>query len=154
MTVENENLFRQEQIQKYRTKLDRIFRYIPWLTEKQGSKLSHLYQGENMSHSVSIPVYDGTLLAFVREMQSTGMMDRNYVYVYSRNRIRTPEDELRLIERAELQDIEDILAVMAKYVLGGMTKGNLWTQAVENGVFLQALTKIKELLEIWDRPLA
>ena len=46
------------------------------------------------------------------------------------------------------------MGIMAKYVLGGMTKGKLWSEAVENGVFLQALLKIKELLEVWDKPLA
>ena len=43
---------------------------------------------------------------------------------------------------------------MAKYVLGGMIRGNLWTDAIENGIFLEALLKIRELLEVHDRPLA
>lgn len=155
MAIENENLFRQELIRKYRAVFDPIFRYIPWLTQKQGARTSYLYQGDDVPlRSVPVPVYDGTLLGFVKDMQATGLMSRNYVYVYSRCGIRTQQDELDYIAKAELKDIEDILGIMAKYVLGGMTKGKLWSEAVENGVFLQALLKIKELLEVWDKPLA
>lgn len=155
MSVENENLFRQETIQKYRGIMDKLFRYIPWFEQKLGQKTSHLYQGDDMpAASMPIAVYDSTLLAFVKEMQSTGLMNRNYVYVFSRNGLRTVSDELSWIQKAELKNIEDIFGIMAKYVLGGMTKGDMWTQAVENGVFLNALVKIKELLEVYEKPLA
>ena len=40
------------------------------------------------------------------------------------------------------------------YVLGGMTKGMLWSEAVENGTFLKCLQKLKEVLNVWDAPLA
>ena len=105
-------------------------------------------------HSVPIPVYDGTLLGFVKEMQGTGLMNRNYVYTFSKYSIRTEKDELAMIDRVELKEIEIVFDIMAKYVLGGMTKGILWSRAVENGVFLLGLKKIKELLDIWDEPLA
>lgn len=155
MDVRSDNLFRQEVIEKYRKIFENIFRYIPWLTQKQGEKTSQIYRGDDMPvESIPITVYDGTLLSFVKDMQATGLMDRNYVYVFSRNGLRTMADELKLIEKTELPNIEDIFGIMAKYVLGGMTKGSLWSQAVESGVFLQALLKIKELLEVWDGPLA
>ena len=155
MTLESENLFRQQTIQKYRGIFDKLFRYIPWLMQNQGKKTSRFYQGEDMpSRSVPIPVYDSTLLAFVKEMQATGLMDRNYVYLYSRNGLRTKQDELDWIAKAELRNIEDIFGIISKYVLGGMTKGYLWTQAVEDGIFLQAFLRIKKLLEVWDNPLA
>ena len=155
MSVESENLYRQEMIEKYRAIFEKIFRYIPWLEQKKGQKTSHLYDGNDIATaSMTFAVYDGTLLSFVREMQATGLLNRNYVYVYSRNFIRTQQDELNFIEKTELRNIEDIFGIMAKYILGGMTKGNLWTQAVENGVFLKALLRIKELLEVYDGPLA
>lgn len=155
MSVENENLYRQETIRKYREIFEKLFRYIPWFEQKMGQKTSHLYNGEETANmSMPIMVYDSTLLAFVKEMQATGVIDRNYVYVFSRNGIRTQRDELNWIEQAELKNIEDIFGIMAKYVLGGMTKGSLWTQAVENGIYLHALLKIKELLEVYDQPLA
>lgn len=155
MSVENDNLYRQELIQKYRTVFEPIFRYIPWLLQKQGQKTSYLYDENDItSSSMTFSVYDGNLLSFVRDMQATGLMNRNYVYVYSRNFIRNTRGELEHIGKAELRNIEDIFGIMAKYILGGMTKGNLWTQAVENGVFLKSLLKIKELLEVYDGPLA
>ncbi len=155
MSVENENLFRQEKIQKYRGIMCSLLRYIPWLKQKLGQKTSHFYQGDDMpAASMPIAVYDSTLLAFIKEMQATGLMNRNYVYIFSRNGLWTVADELDWIQKTELKNIEDIFGIMAKYVLGGMTKGNMWTQAVENGVFLNALLKIKELLEVYDKPLA
>ena len=155
MSVENENLFRKELIEKYRGKFDKLFRYIPWFEQKVGEKTSHIYHGDGtMTVSVPIPVYDPTLLSFVKEMQASGLVDRNYIYAYSRNNLRSYKDELAGIESAQLKDIEDVVAILAKYVLGGMTKGRLWSEGVENGVYLQALLKIKELLEVWDEPLA
>ena len=107
-----------------------------------------------MKTSVPIPIYDSTLLAFVKEVQKTGLVDRNYVYVLSNHGIRKPADELPAVQRAEFKDIEVIYAVMAKYVLGGMTRGSMWSQAVENGTFLECLKKLKEVLNVWEHPLA
>lgn len=153
--MENENAYRRETIERYRQIMEKMFRYLPWLEEKSGNKMVSNYQGSNVpERSITIPVYDGTLLSFVKEMNATGLMDRNYVYVFSRNKIRSEQDELRMIDRAELKDIENIFHIMAKYVLGGMTKGGLWSRAVENGVFYHGLKRLKELLDVWDNPLA
>ena len=145
----SENVYRQEMVKKYRETMGNLFRYIPWFEEKSGMKTVQTYSGnDSPSNSVPILVYDSTLLAFVKEMQKTGLMNRNYVYVYTRCKIKNVGDELRAIEKTELKDIEVIFAVMSKYVLGGMTKGILWSQAVENDVFLHALRRLKELLEV------
>ncbi len=153
--MENENVYRQELIARYRQAMGNLFRYIAWFEEKEGRKAVQNYQGDNTpGNSIPIPVYDSTLLAFVKEMQQTGLMDRNYVYTYSRLRIQNAADELKWIQQVDLKDIEVIFAIMAKYVLGGMTRGLLWSEAVENGVFLQGLKRVKELLDIWDQPLA
>ncbi|MGN0365194.1 MAG: hypothetical protein ACI4E5_04545 [Suilimivivens sp.] len=153
--MENENIYRQEMLNKYRSAMGDLFRYIPWFEQKMGAKTMQTYAGnDSPSNSVPIPVYDSTLLGFVKEMQRTGLMDRNYVYVYSQYGIKNEQDELNLISQVEFKDIEVIFGIMAKYVLGGMTKGMLWSKAVENGVFLHGLKRIKELLEIWDQPLA
>ena len=153
--MENENAYRRETIEKYRQIMEKLFRYLPWLEEKSGNKMVSNYKGSDMPQSsISIPVYDGTLLAFVKEMNATGLMNRNYVYTFSRNKIRSEQDELRMIDQSELKDIENIFNIMAKYVLGGMTKGVLWSRAVENGVFYHGLKRIKELLDVWDGPRA
>lgn len=153
--MQRENLYRKELIDKYRRIMGNSFRYLPWLEERSGEKMVRNYQGSDMPQgSITIPVYDSTLLNFVKEMNATGLMDRNYVYIFSRNKIYTEQDELRMIDKSELKDIENILGIMAKYVLGGMTKGVLWSRAVENGVFYHGLKRIRELLELWDEPKA
>lgn len=153
--MENDNSYRQETIDKYRTAIGGLFRYIPWLEQKAESRMVQIYAGDNSpSNSFPILVYDSTLLGFVKDMQRTGLMDRNYKYVFARKNIASEEDEIRVIEETELKEIEVIFGIMAKYVLGGMTKGMLWPRAVENGVFLHGLRRVKELLDIWDQPLA
>ena len=153
--MENENIYRQELISKYRAAMGNIFHYISWFEEREGAKMVRYYSGDGrQTNSVPIPVYDSTLLAFVKDMQRTGLMDRNYVYVFSRWGIQNEQDELRVIDEVELKDIKVIFDIMAKYVLGGMRKGVLWSQAVENGVFLHGLKRIKVLLELWEKPLA
>ena len=155
MTEEKENLYRQEKIQKYTAVFKNLFRYIPWLIEKKGQNTSHIYENEELNRSsIPVRVYDSTLLSLVKELNATGLMSRNYVYTFSRNMLRTVQDEKRWIAAAQLKNIEDVFDIMAKYVLGGMTRGNLWTDAIENGIFLDALIKIKELLEVHDGPLA
>lgn len=155
MAIENENLYRKELIEKYRGKFDQLFRYIPWFEQKLGTKTTRTYQGNDSPvASMPIPVYEPTVLSFVKEMNATGLMDRNYVYVYSMNNIRNAQDELTFIENAQLKDMDAVVGILTKYVLGGMTKGYLWSEGVENGVYFHALSKIKELLEVWDEPLA
>lgn len=36
--------------------------------------------------------------------------------------------------------------------MGGMTKGRMWSEAVESGVFLYVLKKMKANLDFWDKP--
>lgn len=153
--MENENVYLEELMQKYREKSESLLRYIPYFEQKIGQRNYDIYQGSGeMKTSVPIPIYDSTLLAFVKEVQKTGLVDRNYVYVLSNHGIRKPADELPAVQRAEFKDIEVIYAVMAKYVLGGMTRGSMWSQAVENGIFLECLKKLKEVLNVWEHPLA
>ncbi len=153
--MDNEVIYRQEIIRKYRSAMGDLFRYIPWLEEKVGTKTVHNYDGDNRpDKSVPVPVYDSTLLSFVKEMQKTGLVNRNYVYVYSHYGVKDIEDELRVIEKAKLSEIDAVLGIMGKYVIGGMTRGALWSEGVQNGIFLCGLKQIKALLDIWDGPLA
>lgn len=147
--------YRQRVVKEYREQVEPLLKYIPWLQNKQGAKASSTYTGDGLSeHSVPVPVYDGTLMNFVKDVQRTKLLDRNYVYVYSRLRIRTVEDEKNLIASATLREMDVLTGILAKYVMGGMTKAALWPEAVENGIFLQLLLKMKEILEFWDQPLA
>ena len=64
MTEEKENLYRQEKIQKYTAIFKNLFRYIPWLKEKQGQSTSHIYENEELNRSsMPVRVYDSTLLS-------------------------------------------------------------------------------------------
>jgi len=146
---EHDKAYRLQMIAEYRSWLEPYFRYIPWLLERKGQRQTKIYDGNNTSHTVPVPVYDSTLLNFVRGMQDTGMMNRNYPYVYSKNMLHNHEDELALIEKCELKDMDIIIGIISKYVLGGMAKGILWSDAVEEGIFYHALVRMKEILEVW-----
>lgn len=153
--MENEILFRKQMVEKYRPTVEKMIRYLPWLDSKNGAKVSSLYTGDGIEgHSIPVPVYDSTLLAMVKEFQSMeGLMNYNYRYVYSRNSIRTIADEKRFIEKADISQMEDLKGILSKYVIEGMRKGIVWNTAVENGIFYDVISKMKELLEFWDKPM-
>ena len=81
MTEEKENLYRQEKIQKYTAIFKNLFRYIPWLKEKQGQSTSHIYENEELNRSsMPVRVYDSTLLSLVKELNATGQELRLYFF--------------------------------------------------------------------------
>lgn len=150
--MEQEDIaYRQQIVNEYKPDVEKLARYIPWLENKMGSSVQQTYSGSGIGeHSVAFPVYDSTVMSFVKEAQRTNLMDRNYVYVYSRNRIRTVQDELRVAEKATIKEMDVLKAILSKYVLGGMTKGRMWSEAVETGIFLCVIKKMKANLEFWD----
>lgn len=156
MQMEKEDVsYRQKVARQYKPDVEKLVRYLPWLEEKAGAAggLSENYEGSGIKgHSITFPVYDGTLMNFVKEVQSTGLVDRNYPYIYSRRGIRTVRDELTAISHADIREMDVLKGILSKYILGGMTKGRMWTEAVSNGVFLNVVRKMKENLEFWDRP--
>ena len=150
--MEEDIEYRRKIIRRYRDDVEPLLRYLPWLEEKKGRSVSSSYTGEDLAaHSMSFPVYDSTLMGFVRAVQQTKLLDRNYVYVYTRYRMRTAADERAQIERADTRNMEVLTGVLSKYVLGGMTKGYLWPEAVEEGIFLAVLKRFKKLFEMWDQ---
>jgi len=139
----------------FKDDVERLLVYLPWLNEKQGATVSKIYDGNGVKDTtVTFPVYDSMLLNFVNEAYKTKLMDKNYVYAYSRYSIKNVADEKRAIEEATVKDAQVLLGILSKYVMGGMTKGALWSQAVEEGIFYLVLKKMKALLDIWDAPLA
>ena len=138
---------RKVTIVKYRPDVTQLIKYIPWLEEKSnGPVMSEYNKAGDVSVSFSFPVYDSTLMGFVKLAQKTCLMDKNYRYVYSRNRIRSSIDEHNLIANATLKDMETLNGILSSYVLGGMTKGYMWPEGVKNGVLLALLHKMKELI--------
>lgn len=139
----------------YRADVELLVTYIPWLESKVGKNVSRIYEDNDISKStIAFPVYDTMLLNFVNDASRTGFMDDNYTYTYSQYFIKNHEDELRVIDEADIKHVDVLCGILSKYVKGGMTKGNLWTQAVEEGTFLEVVRKLKALSELWDKPFA
>lgn len=155
MSNGNEEIaYRQKMIEEYKSDVFRLVRYIPWLEEKAGHNVSETFEGSGIKeHSITFPVYDGTLMSFVKEVQRTKLLDRNYVYVYSRNGIKTPQDEKRVISQCDFKEMNVLKGILSKYIMGGMTKAGLWSEGVKNGVLLAVVCKMKENIEYWDKPM-
>jgi hypothetical protein len=148
---EDEKTYLMRILAEYRQKLEPYFAYIPWFMERDGKNLNKLYESDNdISGTIAVPVYDSTLLGFVKSMNESGLMNRNYPYVYSKYNLHSYADELAQIDKCELRDIDVILGIISRYVLGGMARGRMWTEAVEMGIFYHALVKIKEILSRWE----
>lgn len=149
----NEKMGREALIAKYRPDVERLVPYLPWLTGKTGKDVTSTYETEDgKSKTLSFPVYDSMLMTFLNDLGGTVFMDQNYRYVYSRYHIRDWRDELREIDRATIMNMEILCGIFSHYVLGGMTKASLWTEGIEHGIFLEALTKAKNIIEFWDVP--
>lgn len=152
--MEKDMEYRQRLLQEYKQTALPLLRYLPWLEEKAGQNVSSFYQGpEFTEHSMSIPVYDSTLISFVKEAGASPLMDRNYRYTYTRNHIVTHDDERRIIAAAEWKDWDILRGILSKYVMGGMTKSALWSQAVRENIFYLVLKRMQDIIEYWDKPL-
>lgn len=155
--MEREDIeYRQQIVNTYKSDVERLIRYLPWLEEKAetGGSVSENFEGNGIrEHSIVFPVYDGTLMSFIKDVQRTGLIDRNYPYIYSHYRFRTVQDELNAISKADIQGMNILKGILSKYVLGGMTRGRMWTEAVSNRIFLNVIRKMKENIEFWDKPM-
>lgn len=146
--------YRQKQIEEYKREIMPLLKYLPWLEENAGKQASTLYQGDGSGeNALHFPVYAPTLMSFVKEASSSPLMYRNYSYVYTRNRIRTHEDERQIICSAELKDWDVLRGILSKYVLGGRTKAALWSEAVKENIFCLVLEQMRKIIEYWDKPL-
>lgn len=146
--------YRQQVIEGYKQTVMPLLRYLPWFERNAGRSASSVYGGGDLSaHSVSFPVYDSTVMSFVKEASQTTLMDKNYAYVYTRNRIRNHEDERKLIQKAGWKEWNLLCGILSKYVLGGRTRATLWNEAVREDIFYLVLKQMREIIEYWDKPL-
>ena len=151
---EKERLSREEIISLYQGDTMKRLKYLKWVEKVTGQNTSNLYTGEGIEEtSMAVPVYDSTLLSFVREAKETVFMNRNYVYTFSQYRLNTTKDELKMIQTCTLQEVKILGDILSKYILKGEVKGAYWSEGIKSGVFLELLLKLKELLEI-RQPLA
>ena len=154
MMLDSLKLSRDEIIICYKEDVLRLLKYLPWLEKASGGATSGIYSGDGIDKSsMTVPVYDSTLLRFIKEIKTTDFINRNYVYTFSKYRMKTDADELRIIDACSLQEVTVIGDILSKYVLRGDVKGAVWSEGVKNGIYLAALHKLKELMEIRE-PLA
>lgn len=148
--MENEQQNLVVMAKTYRSDVMRLAEYIPWLTEHAGQDIVRSYDGDGeQKTTLSFPVYDATLLRFVKEAKTTQFIHKNYVYIYSRNRLQSVQDELDLISRVTMKDFGILEGILSKYVLKGMVKASVWSEGVTSGVLLNVIAKMKELVEFW-----
>lgn len=148
--------YRQQLVQEYKQMVKPLLAYLPWLVKNAGQPGSTAYRGDECSeHSAgfSFPVYDSTLMGFIREASKSALMEKNYSYTYTRNRIQTHDDERRLIQAADLKDWDILRGILSRYVLGGRTKAVLWSEAVRENIFALVLEKMRKIIEYWDKPM-
>lgn len=147
--------FQKRILEEYKQSVKPLLVYLPWLEQHSGRSAVSIYGSDGIKeNSLSFPVYDSNLIRFVKEAEKTTLMDRNYRYVYSRNRLESHEDERLLIHKATWRDWDKLRGILSRYVLGGRTKAVLWSQAVKEDIFYLVLLQMKEIAELWDKTLA
>ncbi len=133
--------------QTYAADIHKLARYITYFQNKKGSDVATQYDSADLKQSIKFPVYDSTLLSFVKEAEGTTLMDRNYMYKYKQYRISTAAQEKEAIKNAKLKDIDLLRGILSLYVIEGRYKGQRWIEATERGVFYDVLTKLVEFYE-------
>ena len=144
----NENSV-EDIVSRYRPEVDKLLPYVRWLQDNAKSEVAQSYSNSDLK-SMPFPVYDSNLLSFVKAAQNTNLLDRNYVYVYTRNHLNSAKDELLFIKDAQIMDMDDLAGILSKYILSGVTKGTVWAEGVYNGVLYQVVNKMDELLNYWS----
>lgn len=151
-----EQMTAQEIYEKYKDDMLKLIAYLPWLKEKSGkSPVAGNYDIDGLGErSMSFPVYDGNLLSFVKDAESTQFMDRNYVYVINCNGLRNPRQEKEFVKKQDIYHISNVGGVLAKYVIEGRIKAGMWPEAVDKGIFLEIVTKLQEIYSdclMWEK---
>ncbi len=154
MSFENDNNVNENSVEdivsRYRPEISKLVPYLNWLKDNAKTEVAQSYNSSDLK-SMPFPVYDSNLLAFVKAAQSTNLLDRNYVYVYTRNHLNSAKDEILFIQDAQITDMDDLAGILSKYILTGMTKGSVWAEGVYNGVLYLVVKKMDELCKFWGQ---
>lgn len=145
MNTQEANL-REQIIEEYRDDLEKLLRYLPFLEQKGEKDEQQFYEGDGQYEVIPVPVYDSTLLSFVKEARGTKFMNRNYPYAYRKWRMPDPKAERIAMESATIRDIDLFRGIISRYVLEGQRKSVMWTTAVRERIFVVALTRLKALI--------
>lgn len=144
---------RERIVTDYRADLERLLKFLPYLDKKSGKDVQSFYDGDQTFESIPVPVYDSTLLSFVKEVKKTKFYFRNYPYTYRKYHLNTPADERKIMENAVLRDIDIFRSIISKYVIEGQTKSVMWTRAVDERIFVTALDSMHKLFTEYDAQL-
>ena len=136
---------REQIIEEYKDDLTKLLRYLPFLEKKGGKDVQSFYEGDGENKVIPVPVYDSTLLGFVKEVKTTQFINKNYPYVYRKWYMPTPKEERVVMETATIRDIDLFRGIISKYVLEGQRKSTMWTTAVEERIFVTALSRLRSL---------
>ncbi len=127
-----------------------LLKYLPYLGNAAEKSAVTTYKGDGIeASSVPFPVYDSTLLAFIKEADRSVLMDRNYPYTYTRNNLKTHDQERRFILAADWRQWDALRGILSKYVLGGRTRSVLWSEGVSEQIFYLVLSRMQEITEFW-----
>ncbi len=140
-----ENVINEAIISEYKSDALKLITYLPWFESKRGQKISGYYEGEPGVKTIPLPTYEPTLLRFIKEVQNSSFYYKNYPYIYTKNHIKTPNDERICIEQAKIRDIDDLKGILSRYVLEGMSHSSRWVEAVDEDIFLLLLKKLEQL---------
>ena len=152
--MQNQRYSRDEFLEMFKQDVIRLSKYIPWLEDKSGDDVSKNYQdGNKMDHTLTFPVYDSILLAFLNDASTTVFMEKNYQYFYTKNHIHDYQDEIAMIERADIMHMDILQCILSRYVFGGMVKAYLWKAGVDHKIFVTVLKKARQIVEFWSEPL-
>ena len=152
--MQKQKYSRDEFLEMFKQDVIRLSKYIPWLEDKSGDDVSKNYQdGNKMDHTLSFPVYDSILLAFLNDASTTVFMEKNYQYFYAKNHIHDYQDELAMIERADIMHMDILQCILSRYVFGGMVKAYLWKEGVDHKIFVTVIKKARQIVEFWSEPL-
>ena len=69
---------REQIIEQYKDDLVKLLKYLPFLEKKGGKDVSSFYEGDGENKVIPVPVYDSTLLGFVKEVKTTQFINKNY----------------------------------------------------------------------------
>lgn len=154
MSMENDNNVNENSVEdivlRYRPEVAKLTPYLNWLKENVKVEVAQTYSNSDLK-SIPFPVYDSNLLAFVKAAQTTNLLDRNYVYVYSENHLGNYKDELLFIQAADITKMDALAGILSKYILSGMVKGSVWSEGVATGVLYEVVKKMDDLIKFWGQ---
>ncbi len=148
--MESENSLADKLIKEYGKELNVLFAYIPYFSSRE-TAFSKKYDGEQGDSVMGFPVFDSTLLDFIKKVSGMKLINRNYPYVYARRRFKSHEDERRFIENSTISDVDDLRGVLSKYVIEGRHRGPAWAEGATEGIYLGVLTKFKDLIDFYRK---